>query len=148
MSSAFVKEDIDVPERIPRWRSASGLPPGAMNLMTEEGAQRLRLRLAELKGSAGGDPEIAELEGLLESATVVKPPEKPEEVVFGVSVTVQNAAGEVACYRIAGVDETHLDPRNVSWVSAVGRALLGAKMGQRVSLGAEPQARWTVVRIE
>lgn len=148
MSSAFVKEDIDVPERTPRWRSASGLPPGAMNLMTEEGARRLRLRLEELKGSAAGDPEIAELEGLLESATIVKPPERPEEVVFGVSVTVQSAAGEVACYRIAGVDEVFLDAQNVSWVSAVGRALLGAKMGQRVSLGSEPQARWTVVRIE
>lgn len=148
MSSAFVKEDIDVPERIPRWRSASGLPPGAMNLMTEDGARRLRLRVAALKGSAAGDPEIAELEGVLESATMVKPPERAEEVVFGVSVTVQNAAGEVACHRIAGVDETHLDPRNVSWVSALGRALLGAKMGQRVSLGAEPQAKWTVVRIE
>ena len=137
-----------MPERIPRWRSASGLPPGAMNLMTEEGEQQLRLRLEELKGLASGDPEIAELEGVLESATVVKPPERPEEVVFGVSVTVQNAAGEVARYRIAGVDETHLDPRNVSWVSALGRALLGAKMGQRVSLGSDSQAKWTVVRIE
>ncbi|MHB1080148.1 MAG: GreA/GreB family elongation factor [Prosthecobacter sp.] len=148
MSSAFVKEDIDVPERIPRWRSASGLPPGAMNLMTEEGAQRLRLRLEELKGSVAGDPEIAELEGVLESATIVKPPERAEEVVFGVRVTLQSAAGEVACHRIAGVDEVQLESRNVSWVSAVGRALLGAKVGQRVSLGAEPQAKWTVVGIE
>lgn len=117
-------------------------------MMTEEGAQRLRLRLEELKGSAAGDPEIVELEGLLESATIVKPPERPEEAVFGVSVTVQSAAGELACYRIAGVDETHLEPGNVSWVSALGRALLGAKVGQRVSLGSEPQAKWTVVKIE
>ena len=117
-------------------------------MMTEEGAQRLRLRLEELKDSAAGDPEIAELEGLLESATIVKPPERPEVVVFGVKVTVQSAAGEVACYRIAGVDEVSLDAQNVSWVSAVGRALLGAKVGQRVSLGSEMQAKWTVVRIE
>lgn len=117
-------------------------------MMTEEGAEKLRLRLEELKGSAAGDPEIAGLERLLESATMVKPPERPEEVVFGVRVTLQSAAGEVACYRIAGVDEVSLDAQNVSWVSALGRALLGAKMGQRVSLGSDSQAKWTVVRIE
>jgi|GEM_PF-2724439 len=148
MSSAFVKEDIDVPERTPRWRSASGLPPGAVNLMTEAGALRLRLRLVELKNSDADDPEIAELESMLESATVVKRPERPEEVVFGVSVTLQSVKGELANYRIAGVDEVHLEPCNVGWVSALGRALLGAKVGQRVSLGAEKQARWTVVKIE
>ena len=93
-------------------------------MMTEEGAQRLRLRLEELKGSAAGDLEIVELEGLLESATIVKPPEKPEEVVFGVRVTLQSVADEMARYRIAGVDETHLEPGNVSWVSAFGVSLI------------------------
>ena len=148
MSSAFVKEDIDVPERIPRWRSASGLPPGAVNFITEAGALKLWRRVAELKKADAGDPEGAELEGVLEAATVVKQPERPEEVVFGVSVTLQSATGELVSYRIAGVDEVQLEPGNVSWVSPIGRALLGAKVGQRVSLGAEKQARWTVVKIE
>ncbi|MCF7785847.1 MAG: GreA/GreB family elongation factor [Prosthecobacter sp.] len=148
MSSAFVKEDIDVPERIPRWRSASGLPPGAVNFMTEEGALKLRQRVAELKKADAGDPEGSELEGMLESATVVKQPERPEEVVFGVRVTLQSAAGELVSYRIAGVDEVQLEPCNVSWVSALGRALLGAKVGERVSVGPEKQAKWTVVKIE
>lgn len=148
MSSAFVKEDIDVPERIPRWRSASGLPPGAVNYMTEEGALKLRQRVAELKKADAGDPEGSELEGMLESATVVKQPERPEEVVFGVRVTLQSAAGELVSYRIAGVDEVQLERDNVSWVSALGRALLGAKVGQRVSLGSEVASKWTVVKIE
>ena len=148
MSSAFVKEDIDVPERIPRWRSASGLPPGAVNFITEAGALRLRQRVAELKKGDAGEPEVADLAGMLEAATVVKQPERPEEVVFGVSVTLQSGTGELVSYRIAGVDEVHLEPRNVSWVSALGRALLGAKVGQRVSLGTEKLVRWTVVKIE
>ncbi len=148
MSSAFVKEDIDVPERVPRWRSASGLPPGAVNFMTEAGALKLRQRVAELKKADADDPEGAELAEMLEAATVVKQPEQPEEVVFGVSVTLQSATGELADYRIAGVDEVQLEPRNVSWVSALGRALLGAKVGQRVSLGAEGTSKWTVVKIE
>lgn len=78
----------------------------------------------------------------------MKQPEEAEEVVFGVSVTLQSAAGELVSYRIAGVDEVQLEPGNVSWVSPVGRALLGAKVGQRVSLGAEGTAKWTVVGIE
>ena len=42
MSRAFVKEDVDLPERSGRKRSASGLPPGATNYITARGAKRLR----------------------------------------------------------------------------------------------------------
>ena len=42
MSRAFVKEDVDLPERSGRKRSASGLPPGATNYITARGAKHLR----------------------------------------------------------------------------------------------------------
>lgn len=148
MSSAFVREDIDIPERTPRWRSASGLPPGTLNFITEAGALRLWQRVAELKNVAEDDAEISDLKKMLEAATVVKPPEQPAEVVFGVSVTLQSATGALESYRVVGVDEVDLEPCNVSWVSALGRALLGAKLGQRLSLGPEMKAKWTVVKIE
>jgi len=45
MSRAFVKEDVDLPERIGRKRSASGLPPGATNYITAPGAKRMRAAL-------------------------------------------------------------------------------------------------------
>ena len=45
MSRAFVKEDVDPPERSGRKRSASGLPPGATNYITARGAKRLREEL-------------------------------------------------------------------------------------------------------
>ena len=48
MSRAFIKEDVDVYERPGQRRSQSGLPPGALNYMTPEGARRLRARLEKL----------------------------------------------------------------------------------------------------
>lgn len=147
MSSAFVKEDIDEPERPMRRRSSSGLPPGALNYMTEVGALRLRELLTQLKTTSADESEIAELEGMLESATIVKQPERPEEVVFGVRVTLKGATDEMKNYRIVGVDEVHLETNNVSWVSPIGKTLLGAKLGQRVNLGPE-KAKWTVIKME
>lgn len=147
MSSAFVKEDIDEPERPMRRRSSSGLPPGALNFMTEAGSLRLRQRLTELKTTSADESEIAELESMLESATIVKHPERPGEVVFGVTVTLRSATDVLKGYRIVGVDEIDLEPENISWVSAIGKALLGAKRGQRIRLP-EEQAAWTVANIE
>ncbi len=148
MSRAFVKEDIDIPERIKRRRTASGLPPDALNYMTEAGAKRLRQRVAELRKSGVDEAEIFDLESMLDSATVVKHPLLQESVVFGAHVTLRSAAGELKSCRIVGVDEVHLEPENVSWITAVGKALLGARMGQRVSLEPPTPAQWTVVKIE
>ncbi len=148
MSRAFVKEDIDVPERTTRWRSASGLPPGALNYLTEAGAQRLRQQVAELKNDAADEDERAELEGVLDSVTIVKAPERPDTVMFGVRVTLRSDTGEIKNCRIVGVDEVDLLPQQVSWVSPVGKALLGAKLGQRVSLEPSKPPRWTVVSLE
>jgi transcription elongation GreA/GreB family factor len=148
MSSAFVKEDIDEPERSSGRRSASGLPPGALNYITETGAQRLREKLAELKQDGADAMEIAELESQLESVTVVEPPKGAEAVVFGVTATLQNDKGEEKVCRIAGVDEVHFDPCGISWISDTGKALLGATVGQRITLDAEGVSRWTVIKIE
>src|SRR5881398_655482 len=49
MSRAFIKEDVDPPERSGRKRSASGLPPGATNYITARGAKRLHDQLKELR---------------------------------------------------------------------------------------------------
>ncbi len=49
MSRAFVKEDVDLPERSGRKRSASGLPPGATNYITAHGVKRLRDELEKLR---------------------------------------------------------------------------------------------------
>ena len=147
MSRAFVKEDVDMPERITRRRSASGLPPGAVNYMSADGAQRMTDELARLRKRPGenGD-EIVHLEGVLASATVVERPAPADTVTFGATVTVEAADGTVQIYRIVGADETEVG--SVSWVSPLGRALLGANLGQRVVLPGEDKAVRTIVKIE
>ena len=130
MSRAFVKEDTEVPERSARTRSASGLPPGAINYMTASGARRFRQRLVKLRGGgADNSAEIARLEGILASVTVTETPaERPASVALGATVTVRYADGQTETHRIVGVDEVEFDDRAVSWISPLGKALLGAEV--------------------
>src|SRR5215471_3292935 len=74
MSRAFVKEDVDPPERSGRKRSASGLPPGATNYITARGAKRLRDELKKLRAAGDSSEHILELEQILASGHVVDPP--------------------------------------------------------------------------
>jgi transcription elongation factor GreB len=148
MSKAFTKEDVDPPDRSGRVRSPSGLPPGAVNYITAEGATRLKEERARLQRVDPGPTErIAELQQILGSVTIVEAPDEAgEEVAFGAAVTVRDAAGQLTTYRVVGVEETQFYKNAVSWVSPVGRKLLSAGMGHRLALeGTEPV---TVVGIE
>ncbi|MEQ1851370.1 MAG: GreA/GreB family elongation factor [Chthoniobacteraceae bacterium] len=148
MSKAFTKEDDAPLERSTRMRSTSGLPPGAVNYMTAEGARRLRTEFAALTDT---DVErAAEIGRILASATIVEPPvERPAGAVFGALVEARDSAGRPECFRIVGVDEVNLDPRWVSWTSATGRSLLGTEPGQRVTLEVGGERRkLIIVRID
>ena len=151
MSRAFVKEDVEVAERTARHRSASGLPPGALNYLTARGADRLRQEAARRR-EANDSEAAAEIESVLASATIVEPPveppvEAPESVTFGATATLQTAAGEIRRYRIVGVDEIGFQENAVSWISPLGRALLGAELGDRVALDGE-SGKATIIEIE
>ncbi len=149
MSRAFVKEDIDIPERTTLRKSASGLPPGALNLMTAEGARLLRQRLKQLLRAEDADPEeIASLQHTLESATIIEPKPQPDAIVFGSRVTVRNATGEMETFRIVGVDEVALEAGNVSWVSPLGKALLAAAPGKAVRVASGTETFGTVAKVE
>ena len=135
MSRAFVKEDVDPPERTGRARSASGLPPGAVNYITAGGAARLKRELDDLRRSSEREEaRIAELESVLASVTVVEAPTDRKTLAFGAKVTVRDAAGELRSYRIVGVDELRFYADAVTWVSPLGKALLAADVGERVTL--------------
>ncbi len=83
------------------------------------------------------DGRIRFLTQRLQDATIVDPVEQQKiangRVLFGCTVTVENEAGEEKVFSIVGVDE--LDPARgyVSWISPIGRALLGASEGDLVS---------------
>jgi transcription elongation factor GreB len=157
MSRAFVRESDEpqLPELPPL---VSPLPPGAKNYMTAGGLERLRAEIARLvseerpplaAGAAGDmetkgrlqllDQRIRYLEESARTAEVVPPPAagSDEEVVrFGATVTVREADKTQTRYRIVGVDETDLDCNWVSWLTPIARALMNARLGQRVTFKA------------
>jgi transcription elongation GreA/GreB family factor len=147
MSRAFVKEDVDLPERSGRKRSASGLPPGATNYITARGAKRLRDELQKLRAANAASERIIELEQILASGQVSDPPVGPSNsVTFGAAVTVKDKKGATETFTIVGVDELNFERDAVSWISPVGKALLAADMGDWIKL--EDGRSVKIVKIE
>ena len=135
MSRAFVKEDIDPPERSRRARASSGLPPGAANYITSRGADKLKAKLEDLRKDARADvSRIRELEELLSSVTIVEPANDPNTIAFGARVTVRRRDGTLQTYTIVGVDELEFYADGVSWISPIGKALLAGEVADRIHL--------------
>lgn len=151
MSKAFTRESDDLPER-PAPRLQSVLPPGVKNYLTSDGARRFQEELNRLveverpKLTAASSDGIEQQQGLqaldlriqqlrhnLHLAEVVPPPPAPwDQVRFGATVTVRDSRGEESCYRIVGASEMDADRGWVSWLSPIARALINARIGQRV----------------
>jgi transcription elongation factor GreB len=147
MSRAFIKEDVDPPERSGRKRSASGLPPGATNYITERGAKRLRDEMSKLRAENARSERIIELEQILASAHVVDPPNAASNsVTFGATVTVKDDQGAKETFSIVGVDELKFERDAVSWISPAGKALLAADLGEWIKLEDGRSAK--IVKIE
>jgi transcription elongation factor GreB len=147
MSKAFTKEEVDPPERSGRVRSASGLPPGAVNYITARGAARLRQKLDDLRRGIDHRSEIAELERILSSVTIVDATEETGgRIAFGARVTVRDSAEQLRTYRVVGVDELDFERDAVSWISPIGRTLLAAELGDKVTLGEARPVE--IVRVE
>jgi len=147
MSRAFVKEDVDPPERSGRKRSASGLPPGAANYITARGAKHLRNELEKLRAANANSQQATQLEQILASIHVVDPPDPTSNsVAFGATVTVKDKKGRTETYTIVGVDELGLEPDAVSWISPIGKALLAADMGDWIAVEDGRTAK--IVKIE
>ena len=147
MSRAFIKEDVDPPERSGRKRAASGLPPGATNYITARGAKRLHDELKTLREANASSERVTELERVLASVHVVDPPNAPSNSVsFGATVTVKDNRDATETFTILGVDELDFGRDAVSWISPVGKALLAADMGDWVKLDDGRSAK--IVKIE
>jgi transcription elongation factor GreB len=147
MSRAFIKEDVDPPERSGRKRSAAGLPPGASNYITARGAKRLRDELKKLRTANASSERIMELEQILASVHVVDSSNAPSNsVTFGSTATVQDKEGATETFTIVGVDELSFERDAISWISPVGKALLAADMGDWVKLEDGRSAK--IVKIE
>ncbi len=83
------------------------------------------------------DGRIRFLTQRIEMMTVVDPVEQAKiangRVFFGCTVAVENEEGEESIYSIVGVDEYDPGRGYVSWISPIGKALLGSREGDVVS---------------
>ena len=66
-----------------------------------------------------------------------------DQVFFGATVTLVDQEGHERSLRIVGVDETHLGPNYISWVSPIARALIKSREGDPVTF-ASPSGIRTV----
>src|SRR5438874_12810144 len=95
VSRAFIREDVDPPERSGRKRSALGLPPGAVNYITARGAARLQAELTRLRAAGDSAERIAELERILGSVEIVDSRgAHSQRVSFSATVKVSDAEGK------------------------------------------------------
>lgn len=154
MSRAHIDEHAAAPEeevaplRIP-------LPPRARNYMTPEGAERQASELRSLQAGrrpalavkaaaepspgparrdlAEFDRRIAYLSRMQALLEVVDPAtQQSDRVRFGATVTVRVSPGGERRLRIVGVDEVTPESGSVSWISPIARALMGARVGDKV----------------
>lgn len=150
-SKAFTSEEtpddpIVVPPRAP-------LPEGVPNYVTARGLMLLRDELADVERerNALGDAPLADFErerrrkvlaakiaaltGRIASAELVDPRRQArDQVRFGATVTVRDAAGECACYTIVGVDEAAPAEGRIAFLAPLARVLTGLGVGDTAQL--------------
>ena len=81
---------------------------------------------------------ISELEYKLASADIIDPEELPKDrVVFGSRVVLENIdTGEDVEYLLVGPDESNVNQGRISITSPLGKALIGKKPGEELTLDA------------
>ncbi len=122
MSKAFTKEDDAAGFSAPEAQSAH-IPLGPFRL-TRAGARRL---------ASFADPQV---QAALARAEVVSPTLAPDRAALGVVVRVRAEDGEERTYRLVSAEERALLDDGCSIQSPVGRALLGAAVGDMRELRA------------
>ncbi|MDB4998045.1 MAG: hypothetical protein JWM74_5477 [Myxococcaceae bacterium] len=115
MSKAFTKEDDEGGFSAPEAPSAH-IPAGPFRL-THAGARRL---------ASVPDPLV---QAALARAEIVSPTVEPDRAALGVVVHVRAEDGKERTYRLVSAEERALLDDGCSIQSPVGRALLGATVG-------------------
>lgn len=153
MSRGFVKEEDQ--EEAPLIPPRAALPAGVTNYVTQNGKDALlqeRKNLEEtraninLKDEQAKRREQAVIDGKLQllqeriaSARVISLEKQPQdEVRFGAKVEfILNKTQQK--FQIVGVDEADVKNNKISFTAPIAKALMGAKMGEKVDfkLGAD-----------
>ena len=145
MSRAFVNEDNAADQaNTPIERHVSDQP----NLVTAEGLAQMQARVSELqrqhsdetaRGELADKQQLAELERDLryfiqrvKTAQVVPPATSTQEVQIGSWVTFADEHGVEQRVQLVGEDQADAAHGLINWGSPLGRALLGAQLGDEV----------------
>jgi transcription elongation GreA/GreB family factor len=147
VSRAFVKEDAAGDEPLPE-RRVSEHP----NLVTPAGLAQLEASVRQLEterdtlsAAAPGDPVAGDrlrhverdrryFAARLATATVVDPAAgEADRAGFGATVVVREPDGRRRRLTIVGEDEADREAGRLSWVSPLGRALDGSRVGDTVT---------------
>ena len=125
MSKAFVKDDVATETPMIQHKA---LTDPSENYITSQGVEMLKRELRH------ASPErVQELRQLIASAQVIVPESQTgERALFGATVTVVGEDGHDRIYKLVGVDETDIKSGKVSWISPIGKTLLGARAGDVV----------------
>ena len=99
------------------------------------------------------DGEIFRLQKKLEAFEVVDPLARPKtkQIFFGATVTVEDEDGEESTFQIVGSDELTdaNDRQRISYEAPIGRALLGKKPGDAVTVKRPAgEVELTVIKVE
>lgn len=144
MSRAFVKEgsgeldplpDLPISPH-PNWVTASGLADLKARLAEVQArlaALRARADRLDKLPEAAAERDIRYLEARLASATLVTPPEAPEDVGFATEALVADDSGRETRYRITGEDEADAARGWIAPQAPLARALIGARVGESVT---------------
>ena len=145
MSRAFVNEDNAADQAdLPVERRVSQQP----NRLTAQGLAQLQAKVAQLqqehsaesaKGEHADKQRQADLERdlryfnqRLQSAQVVAPATSTDKVQIGSWVTFANEQDEQQRIQLVGEDQADAGAGLINWGSPLGRALLGAQVGDEV----------------
>lgn len=83
------------------------------------------------------DRRLRFLKGRLEVLQVVDPAQfSGDRVLFGATVDIEDEEGRAQTWTIRGEDEVDLEHKVVSYVSPIGRALMGRRVGDDVTFEA------------
>jgi len=145
MSRAFVNEDNAAAQADqPVERQVSAQP----NYVTQQGLQQLQAKVAELQqlhsdqsamGEQADKQRQADLERdlryfnqRLQSAQVVTPATSTQKVQIGSRVTFADEHSAEQTVQLVGEDQADAAAGLINWGSPLGRALLGAQLGDEV----------------
>jgi transcription elongation GreA/GreB family factor len=122
------------------------------NLVTEAGLKALELQLQQAREAysaastieevnerrrqaAGPLRDLRYLTERVRTAQLIPAPVSIDAVAFGSTVTFSRDDGRVQTYRIVGEDEADPKTGSISFVSPVGRLLMGKAVGDVASVG-------------